>query len=254
MYSMVLMVAMTASPESASFGHKSYFGCNGGSCNGTVVTSTGCCGGMMLGSGCCGGLFSGKHAGMFGCCGGGLFSGHGCCGGGLFSGHGCCGGGLFSGHGCCGGGMFSGKHAGCCLFGGKMFHHGCNGCTGGAGCTGGSGCCGGTPAMTTPEKKDMPLPKGDKKPSVTSSPALITVNVPANATISIDGTATKSTSAVRVFATPALEAGTVYYYSITAEVVREGHKYTTTEKVAVESGAQVEITLNPNVTAEVASK
>ena len=75
MYSMVLMMAMSASPEAAAFGKK--MGCNGcdggSSCSGTVVVY-GCCGGeschggghKLFGGG--GGLF-GKHK-KHGCDGG----------------------------------------------------------------------------------------------------------------------------------------------------------------------------------------
>jgi len=241
MYSMVLMMAMSASPEAAA----AHGGCGG--CDGYVVASCHGCKG--------GGLFGGKHGN--GCCGGGgLFAGkhsNGCCGGGgMFSGK--------HGNGCCGGGgLFAGKHGGngCCgggFFGGGKHGHGCNGgCTGyvPAGC---NGCIGGGVVPPPPppppvDKKDMP-----KKGGVTSAPAYITVNVPADATITIDGAATKSTSAVRVFATPELDAGTVYYYTISATVIRDGKELVATEKVAVEAGAAPQLSLVPGTTPEVASK
>jgi uncharacterized protein (TIGR03000 family) len=214
MYSMVMMMAMSTSPEAVAC-----HGCNGGGCSGVVA------------SGCNGG-----------CHGGGLFGG--CHGGGLFG-------------GCHGGGGCSGCHGGG-LFGGCFRKHGCNGCNGcsgaAAGCSGGAGCSGTVvPAPAPePEKKEMP-----KKGGVTFAPvapAYITVNVPADAKVTIDGAATRSTSEVRVFATPNLNPGAVSYYTFVAEVVRDGKTYTATEKVAVEAGARPVITLNPNVGPAIASK
>jgi uncharacterized protein (TIGR03000 family) len=254
-----MMVAMTASPEAAAFGN----GCGG--CGGGQFLGGGCRGGQFLGGkGCGGGLFSGKGcdgSSCYGCGGGGLFAGHGGCKGG------CRGGGLFDGlgGGCkgCGGGLFSGKgchgaSAGCfgasCHGGAGVSCHGGAGvsCHGGvgAGCTGG---CGGT--IIVDPKKDMikPDPSKDKKPGITAAPAYIAVNVPADATITIDGAPTKSTTTTRVFSTPELAPGTVYYYTVVAQVVRDGQTLVAVEKVAVEAGATVQISLNPN-TAEVASK
>lgn len=89
---------------------------------------------------------------------------------------------------------------------------------------------------------------------MTSLPAYITLNVPADAKVTIDGAATTSTSSVRVFSTPELAPGAVYYYTIRAEVVRDGQTLSATEKVAVEAGAKAELSLNPAATPVVASK
>lgn len=213
MYSMVLMMAMSTSPEVAAC-HKSK-GCDGGGCTGVVVVDAGCTGC----NGCDGGhkLFGGKG------CGGGLFKG-----------------GLFKKHGCNGGG--------------------CNGCSGSMGCDGGAGCSGAIVVPSTivvpEEKKEMPK-KEEKKGGVTFAPvapAFVTVNVPADAKVTIDGNPTISASTVRVYATPNLASGTVHYYTFAAQVVRNGRVYTTTERVAVEAGAKVQLTLNPNVGPAVASK
>src|SRR5262249_19127616 len=115
---------------------------------------------------------------------------------------------------------------------------GCNGCYGGGGVV--------PPPV---DKKDMP-----KKGGVTSAPAYITVNVPADATITIDGAPTKSTSAVRGFAPPGLAAGPLYYHTITAPVVRDGKELVATEKVAVEAGIASQLSLTPAAAPAVASK
>jgi uncharacterized protein (TIGR03000 family) len=223
-----MMVAMTASPEAAAFG---------GGCNG-------CGGGLFMGKSCHGGLFAGGCHG--GCHGGGLFGGRGCHGS---SCHGCHGG-LFAGRGCHGS-MFSGL--GCHGCHGGLFHgHSCHGGCVGASCNGGSG-CGGTIIVDPKKEMPKPDPKKDVKPGITAAPAYIAVNVPADATITIDGAPTKSTSTTRVFSTPELNPGTVYHYTVVAQVVREGQTLVAVEKVAVEAGATVQISLNPN-TSEVASK
>ena len=244
MYSMVLMMAMSASPEAATF-HRGG-GCNGG-CQGVVAYSS--CQGGGHGHKARGGLFGGRgcHGSSYASCSG--YSA-GCTGSYAApvytSCNGCQGGGLFSrGHGCNGGGLFSRKHHGCS----GSYASGCIGSYS-TGCTGGG--VYGAPPVVNPNK-DMPKVE-PKKGGVTSAPAFITVNVPADAKILIDGAATKSVSTVRTFSTPELNAGTVYYYTLTAEVVREGKTYTATEKVAVEAGVTAQITLNPNVGATVASK
>lgn len=208
MYSVVLMMALSGGAEAPNC-----FGLFGGG-------GHGCCGGYDCSS-CCGG---GGHK-WFG--GGGH---HGCCGGGgLFGGghHGCCGGGgLFGGghHGCCGGGgLFGGHHNrchGCC--GG---YAACSGCTGYAGCTGAPACAGcvGTPApvITTPPPATMPAPEQIKpapKKAEGPTPATIIVSLPANATLTVDGNPTKSTSATRTLITPALDLGNSYVYTLRAEV------------------------------------
>jgi uncharacterized protein (TIGR03000 family) len=202
MYSMVLLMTMSTSPEAAACHPSNCTGCTG--CTGYVATGcTGCSGS---------------------CHGGGLFGG------------------------CHGGGLFSGCHK----------HNSCSGCTG---CTGyvPTGCTGCTGTAPAPEmKKEMPPPPKDKKGGVTyyapAAPAFITVNVPADAKVTIDGAATVSTSTVRVFQSRNLNPGTVQYYTFVAEVIRDGKSYTATERVAVEAGAKAEITLTPAVGPAVVSK
>jgi uncharacterized protein (TIGR03000 family) len=216
---MVLMMAMSTSPEAIACG-KSCMGCTGYSCQGYVVTSC---------HGCSGGLFKSSCHGCTG-----YTSCHGCTG--YTSCHGCTG---YTS--CCGGGMFG-------LF--KRGHgctgYSCTGCTGYS-CSG----CYGTPVPVGPKEMPIPAPKKEE-PKKTS--ATITVSVPVDAKISIDGNPTKSTSAVRVFATPELTPGTVYYYTISAEVVRDGKTVTASEQIAVEAGLNASLSLNPAAAPTVASK
>ncbi len=216
MYSMVVMMAMSTSPEAVACGklfNKGCTGCYGSSCTGYVVTSTSC-------TGCYGGTSChGTKLKLFG---------GGCTGGGLFSG--------FKAKGC----------------------HGCTGCTGYVpytGCTGGMGCTGGVivsppPVVVPAPKKEMPK----AEPKATSAPATITLMVPADAKVTIDGTATTSTSSVRLFTTPELPYGNVYSYTFTAEVVRDGKVFTTSKQVAVTPGETAKVELNPGTVTTVAAR
>jgi uncharacterized protein (TIGR03000 family) len=107
---------------------------------------------------------------------------------------------------------------------------------------------GGTPK---PEEKKK-TPEGDKG-ALAPAPATIVVSLPANATLKVDGAATRSTSATRVFATPALPAGQDYYYTLTAEVVRDGQTVTATRRVAVRAGQESRVSIEVPV-ASVASR
>jgi uncharacterized protein (TIGR03000 family) len=83
-----------------------------------------------------------------------------------------------------------------------------------------------------PEEK---VPEKDKEKEI-NAPATIQVSLPADAKLTIDDAATTSTSANRTFATPTLETGKEFFYTLTAEVVRDGKTYTATRRVAVKAG------------------
>jgi uncharacterized protein (TIGR03000 family) len=131
MYSMVMVVAMTAAPATPDWGFK-HGGCWGnGGCSG--YSCGGCCGGWSCGGGC--GGCRGGGWGFCGFCGGGGWGGchggcTGCCGGGwgchgsvsVYSG--CCGG------GCCGGypvAPYGGLAFSGCCGGHQAFYTGCGG-------------------------------------------------------------------------------------------------------------------------------
>ena len=69
-----------------------------------------------------------------------------------------------------------------------------------------------------------------------SNQATLVVNLPENATLTVDGEATNSTSAQRVFVTPALEDGKQYEYTLKAKVEREGKVEIATAKVTFRAG------------------
>jgi len=186
-----------------------------------------------------------------------------CCGCAGYSG---CNGGCYGGHGGCWGGGCNGCHArhhrerGC--------HHRCHGCNGngcnGYGCHGyaGNGCCGAYAAPVgchggavaphpgmmpgkgpAPEKAPPPKPKGGTEEVSNAAPAIIVVTLPAEAKLTIDDNVTKSDSAVRVFASPAIERGRDFSYTLKGEIVREGRTLTTSQEVKVRAGQETRVNL-----------
>jgi len=85
-----------------------------------------------------------------------------------------------------------------------------------------------------------------------SQPATLVVELPADATLTVDGTATTSTSSSRVFITPALQPGRTYTYTLSAQVMRDGGVQTVTREVAVRAGEQTQVQLDIPGTAVVA--
>jgi uncharacterized protein (TIGR03000 family) len=218
MYSVVLMMAMTSGGDApAGLFHNN--SCCGGSCCGGVVYS-GCCGGSSCHGSCHGGFL------------GGMFGGH--------KHHSCCGGGCCGGYaGCCGG-----SYAGCC--GG-----GYAGCTGYGGCAGYGGCVGAplmTPVPPTGEKIPVtPKEVKPKEPEEIAAPATLVVNVPADAVLTIDGSATRSTSSRRVFESPTLEPGREFHYTLKATYTRDGQPVVLSKTVTVKAGAEAVVDFNDAV-------
>lgn len=175
--------------------------------------------------------------------------------------------GLFSHHSCCGctsapvytaccsapvyascTGCAGGHHK---LFGGHKHHSCCGSAPVYVGCTGVSpysGCVG-TPVIVTPPvekpKETIPPPKKEeKKPGEISAPATLIVNVPANAVLTIDGNATSSTSAHRVFESPVLQPGREFRYTLQATFTVEGRQVVLSKSVIVTAGAEATVDFN----------
>jgi uncharacterized protein (TIGR03000 family) len=286
MYSVVLMVAVAGGGDvpAGLFSH----GCGG--CYSSCACSGYGCDGCYGCSGCsgygCSGCFGCSGYGCHGCS--GYSSCHGCHGGhkgflgGMFKRHGChgCGGchGCHGCHGCSGSygchgcsGYACGGCGGC--YGSGYACGGCGGCGGGYGygCAGYAcnGCAGGVvaPAMPAVEgKKAIEEKKDDKKvedkndkkddgdASAQAAPATIVVSLPADARLTIDGTATRSTSSRRVFISPKLAPGMEYRYTLRAEYTRAGEPVVVTREVRVRAGAEARVTLAENGLAGVASR
>ncbi len=230
MYSMVLVMALGGGADVPA-----WHGCRGG--NGCYGGYASCYGGH----GCYGGGGHGCWGSGHGCRGGHFLGGHGCNGGGRFlGGHGCRG----NGHGCYGGyghGCYGGGHGHGCYGGG--YGHGCYGGGHGHGCHGGHiHYQGGQPmpaGQSDPAKEAAPAPK---KTSL-NAPATIVVSLPAEAKLTIDDVATKSTSTTRVFASPVLENGKDYVYTLKAEMDKDGKTVSTAKQVTVRAGQETRVTL-----------
>jgi len=86
------------------------------------------------------------------------------------------------------------------------------------------------------------MPKPAAKPEVSlPTPATIVVSLPADAKLLVDDYATTSTSDTRVFVSPNLNPGTEYHYQLTAEVLRDGQKVTTSKQVTVRAGEETRV-------------
>jgi uncharacterized protein (TIGR03000 family) len=144
------------------------------------------------------------------------------------------------------------RRGGCCGCSGGCY----GGCRGGGygGCSGGcyGGCWGGTYMMPVPrtgtggtrEKIEKPPKEGGKEEEThLPAPATIVVSLPADATLTIDDAATKSTSATRVFASPDLPPDKEFHYTLKAQITRNGEKLATTQKVTVRAGQETYVTL-----------
>jgi uncharacterized protein (TIGR03000 family) len=269
MYSLVMAMALSGTAAlPAHGGHGGNGGCYGGyACsgyNGCSGYGHGCNGG---GHRLFGGLF-GKHRGH-GCNGGyacsGYGSGYGC------SGYGCNGGGhrLFGGlfgkhrgHGCNGGYACSGYGGGYGCSGAVVAS--CCGCTGGyaGGYGGGYGAVGvpmgaGAPVMGAPmgapgatpnvapapaeKRPEEPRRAEPKPPAASNAPAKLLVSLPADAALTIDGQATTSTGTTREFASPVLEAGRDYVYTLKANIVRDGKTVEESQTIRVRAGQTSEV-------------
>jgi uncharacterized protein (TIGR03000 family) len=219
MYSVVLMTALTVGGEVPDFGRR------GGRCGG-----------------CYGGCYGG-WAGCYGCSGGG------CCGG--WGGYGCFGGGCWGGYGCsgCSGGGYVGSGG----WGGGY------GRWGGYGGYGGMGRGYGRAYSGAPYAPMFgyaaPLAPGvvytaqvqDVAPPVTTSsvaaPATIVVNLPPDASLTVQGQPTRSASSRRVFVSPPLDPNQSYSYTLRATVTRNGEPLSVVRQVAVRPGRQTEVNL-----------
>lgn len=74
-----------------------------------------------------------------------------------------------------------------------------------------------------------------KKPAAQAAPARVIVELPADAKLFVDGVATETTGARRVFNTPELNQGTSFYYDL--KVVNSDNTVRTT-KLVVRAGEE----------------
>ncbi|HVS34634.1 MAG TPA: TIGR03000 domain-containing protein [Gemmataceae bacterium] len=78
---------------------------------------------------------------------------------------------------------------------------------------------------------------GDAAP--TSGVAHVTITAPADARVTVNGVEVPAAS--RTFSTPALEPGRTYYYTVTAELTRDGKPVSDSRRVLVAAGQDVSV-------------
>jgi uncharacterized protein (TIGR03000 family) len=87
------------------------------------------------------------------------------------------------------------------------------------------------------------LPAPAAETSVPEGKALITVRLPAQAVLTIDGNATKQTGSERVFVTPLLVPNKTYAYTLKATWSDNGQAQSATEKVRFRAGQHLRVEL-----------
>jgi uncharacterized protein (TIGR03000 family) len=87
-----------------------------------------------------------------------------------------------------------------------------------------------------------------------AAPASVTVRLPADARLSVDGIECPLTSATRTFNTPKLDPGQRYVYTLKAEIVREGQTRADSKRVFVEAGKKVDVDFTNLPTLQAASR
>jgi len=164
-------------------------------------------------------------------------------------------------HGCDGGysgGCYGSSYGGCygggyATYGSGGYGGGCYG-SGGYGYYGDGGYYGGQrpmPPAKQPEKipppkgsgseEQIPPPSKDRDLPPPETSARLIIDVPADARIFIDDRPTTTTANQRTFSTPSLEKGYRYYYTVRAEVNRNGTVFTGTQRVSFGAGDQVRV-------------
>ena len=106
----------------------------------------------------------------------------------------------------------------------------------------------GGPAQVTVSAPAPPVvyvPVYVSAPAPAAAPATVIVRLPADARLTFDGEATRSTGATRTFQSPPLEAGAAGQYVLRAEIVRDGRTLSMRQRVRVRSGTVSEVRLDP---------
>ncbi len=188
-------------------------GCYGSSCNGSSCYGSNSCNGCNGG-----GLFSRARTAFTGLFGrrGSSCSG---CNGSSCNGSSCYGSSCYGSTSCYGGAQYYGSD----------FHGGCTGCTGHI--------VGYAPAVSVPH---VSIPADSEylaaRTKLNAAPARLTVELPAEAKLFVDGQVTKGEGTSRNFHTPELSKDQTFFYEIKAEVVVDGTVVTESKRVLVRSG------------------
>jgi uncharacterized protein (TIGR03000 family) len=86
------------------------------------------------------------------------------------------------------------------------------------------------------------VPVAQIRQSEAAAPAQVTVRLPAEARLWVDGAPCPLTSDTRTFATPGLTPGREYVYIMRAEAIRDGQTITQTQRIVLAAGRQVNVT------------
>jgi uncharacterized protein (TIGR03000 family) len=81
----------------------------------------------------------------------------------------------------------------------------------------------------------------DLIPAGPNEVAKVIVQLPEDGKLYVDGVYCPLDSTTRTFSTPRLDPGRQYYYTLKAEVMREGQKQTESRRVFVEAGRQTSV-------------
>jgi uncharacterized protein (TIGR03000 family) len=92
------------------------------------------------------------------------------------------------------------------------------------------------PVVRPPARERAPSPK-KTSPQETSSVARVTIDLPADARVWVDNVFCP----VRSFDTPELEPGRKYFYTVRAELVRDGQTIVQSRRVTLSAGQDVNV-------------
>ena len=103
---------------------------------------------------------------------------------------------------------------------------------------------GGMTPAPAPGAHPMPAPAPGPKTMANPNAATIVVNGAQDANIQIGGLVSAGNGDTRTMVSPELEAGQVYHYDLTAEVVRDGQTVRLTRAITVKPGETTEVQLD----------
>ena len=96
------------------------------------------------------------------------------------------------------------------------------------------------PGTNSPNRNESPKPPEEVR---APTPATIIVTLPADATLTIDDTPTRSTAARRTFVSPPLDPGKTFHYTLKAQAMRGGEAVTDTQRIEVRAGKATRVEL-----------
>jgi len=105
-----------------------------------------------------------------------------------------------------------------------------------------------------PETADRPAVERGREQPDEKAPATIVVSLPAEAKLTINHTPSRSTATTRRFVTPPLPSGKDFYYTLKAEVVRDGQPVEMTRRVTVRAGAETRVAFESPAPVDVAQR